>query len=95
MHTIQINTTVKNNGRTGTVTEANGTRSRVAWDNGSFTWVRSSRLHVPANPSVIRGEWINTPNMASHTAFRICSSPATGETWHEYQGQSKLQKTQA
>jgi hypothetical protein len=98
MNKIEIGTQVERiasdytNGRKGEAIEINGERARVRWENSPRTWVNFRFLKVlsaPA-PEVVRGEWIQTPNMKSFTAFRICEKAATGESWHEYQGKRKL-----
>lgn len=80
------------NGRKGEVIEIKGDRARVAWANSPRTWVNFRFLKVL--PGIVKGEWIQTPRMKSYTAFRVCENPATGETWHEYQGKRKFCKGQ-
>jgi hypothetical protein len=95
---IEIGTKVKRiandytNGRKGEVIEIKGDRARVRWEKSPRTWVNFKFLEVLAavSPLVIRGEWIQTPNMNSYTAFRVCENKATGEIWHEYQGKRKM-----
>lgn len=96
MNKIEVGTQVERissdytNGRQGQVIEIKGDRARVAWDNSPRTWVNFRCLKVLT--VIVKGEWIQTPGMASYTAFRVCKNPATGETWHEHQGKRKMVK---
>ncbi len=100
MNKIEIGTQVERiasdytSGRKGEVIEINGERARVRWTNRPNTWVNFKFLKVlaAAAPAVVKGEWIQTPNMKSHTAYRVCENKATGEVWHEYQGKRKMVK---
>lgn len=100
MSKIEIGTRVERiasdytGGRTGEVIEINGERARVRWTDSPRTWVRFKCLKVLSDPApaVVKGEWMQTPNMKSCTAIRICENTATGEVWHEYQGKRKIGK---
>lgn len=96
MKTINIGTEVKRiahdsrNGKLGKVIEINGDRARVAWDNSPRTWVNFRFLDVVASTEAVTcGEWIETPNVQSYSAFRVCTNAVTGETWHEYKGKRR------
>lgn len=100
MNKIEIGTQVERiasdytGGRKGEVIEINGERARVRWTDSPRTWVNLKHLKVltAAAPAVVKGEWMQTPNMKSCTAIRGCENPATGEVWHEYQGKRKMVK---
>jgi hypothetical protein len=83
-------------GRKGEVIEIKDERARVRWTNSPRTWVNFKFLKVlvlaSAAPEVVKGDWIQTPNRKSHTAYRICENKAEGLVWHEYQGKRKMVK---
>jgi hypothetical protein len=90
---IQIGTKIERiasdytGGRKGTVIEIKDGRARIVWDAGHpRTWIKFAALLVLAQPSqTVRGEWVATPGSKRHSAIRVCTNEARGETWHEYQ----------
>ena len=70
-------------GRIGAVIETDGDRRRVKWTDSPRTWVNISALEDLGSATVF-GEWVETPNMKTITAYRVCENEGTGETWHEY-----------
>jgi hypothetical protein len=100
MNKIEIGTKVERiasdytNGRKGEVIEINGERARVRWGNSPRTWVNFKFLKVLAAAAVVKGDWVQTPNSKSHTAYRVCENKAEGLVWHEYQGKRKMVKGQ-